>query len=623
VSAGFFPENERSVTNAYVNKKVNRINRYFSIKTLSRQSTYPQAALTTLYANCHTLWHKHLKRVSMPVKTTKKTKNKSYKRINNRFLFSIVSVIAVMAIGVYLLFFAHAAVNNCALVSGGKICDVNQASSPDGTDAVTSIDGEVLNLAQHGWTDWGVAFRAPTFAMNGAKPVHRFAYPDLSLHALAIEGSADYNNYVNLKNQGKARDEGIQFYAWPSAGQHDTVPIQRINRKPLWFLVLYSADPGALPYFLNNGGGTYEDGGVNFYAYPANYVPPAPAGTTVASKDTDCVNAGLRLGDKGACVQWLKGVMNTKFGTKFNTSDGTFDNTLNANILFFVKGLQNAGVKIDSYSNVVTPAIWNALGAGFPPTPAAPPTTKSNVSSSGKVILRSSGGTSATSSGGSSNAGKVDSNCPDWQTALDTQGHGVFGLPLASNCIKLYQAFAGVKVDGKWGPQTQAGLQAKKGSTASCPPGQVQRITRENNVSTADCIDAPRQPNYGSTSTVRSLASSDSKRTIHMNIWINDEKIVSVAFAKKTDWDMHIICDISVYPNVGAHGVWTYAKGNQQHGGDDGPSCTWSRNTVLGSLDFPGNAGTQSEGDRFVPLQLAREYDYPVGMKRYTGPGKY
>jgi hypothetical protein len=415
----------------------------------------------------------------MPAKKVSKNKNRNFSLFKSRRFLIILSTLVVAGIGSYLLFFAKAAVNNCSAVSGGQICDLNQVSSPDGTDALVSVNEEALNLARGGWTDWGVGFRAPTFPMNGAKPVHRFWYPDLSIHALVIEGSGDYNNYVNLKNQGKAQDEGVFFYAWPSVSQADTVPIQRINRKALYFLVLYTADPGALPYFLANGGGTYEDGGVNFYAFPANYVPPVPNGGTQATKDTDCANAGLRLGDKGACVQWLKGVMNTKFSTKFNTADNKFDDSLNANILFFVRGLKNAGVNVDAYSNVVTASIWNALVAGFP---AAPPTAPSNASSGGKTTVaptsgKSNGKPGTRSSGsGSTNANnpcdtpaeQQSAQCQMFFTALDNQIRS--GDAVTTNLFG--ELFSGISDNNAAGKKSSSSSKVTKHTDKPCEGNQ-------------------------------------------------------------------------------------------------------------------------------------------------------
>lgn len=291
---------------------------------------------------------------------------------NKRLAVALVAVTAV--VGAYFLFFAQAAPNNCSPVEGGGICDVNQASSPDGADAVASTNDEVQILStQHGWTDWGVPFRAPNFPMNGAKPVHRYYRADITSHFLVIEGSADHQRVA--ADPANAY-EGIAFYAWPEGTQPGTTPIHRINRKPLYFLQMYTDNQHTVNAFVANPDGTWEDGGVNFWAYPAGYFPPQPASTP--TKDSDCANQNLRLGDKGACVQWHKGILNgylkynNSTGTPLDTNENTFDETTVNYTKLFAMSLQAKGVKFTNYSGVLTAEIWNAFAAGYPAVPATP-----------------------------------------------------------------------------------------------------------------------------------------------------------------------------------------------------------------------------------------------------------
>lgn len=283
-------------------------------------------------------------------------------------------LVAVVALaGAYFLFFVGAAPNNCSPVEGGGICDVNQASSPDGTDAVLNTNDEILQLSTNGgWTDWGVPFRAPNFPQNGAVPVWRFFNASITMHFVALEGSDTYNQV--MADASNVR-EGIVFYAWPDGRQPGTTPIHRINRKPLWFMQMYTDNQNTVNWFAAQPDGSYSDGGVNFWAYPGNYFPPAPA---APAKDTDCANQNLKIGDKGACVQWHKGVLNGYIAyngataTPLDVNNNEFDATTNDYTKVFVASLQSKGVKVANYSNVVTAEIWNAFATGYPVVPAAP-----------------------------------------------------------------------------------------------------------------------------------------------------------------------------------------------------------------------------------------------------------
>lgn len=315
----------------------------------------------------------------MPANKKTIQKQKSFRdffrgKKQRRLALAIVAVVAI--VGAYSLVFAQAAPNNCSPVEGGGICDVNQASSPDGADAVASTTDEVQILTtQHGWTDWGVPFRAPNFPQNGAKPVHRYHRADITAHFLVIDGSVDHQK---IAADPANVYEGIAFYGWSDGSQPGTTPIHRINRKPLYFLQMYTDNQNTVNSFVANPDGTWEDGGVNFWAYPAGYFPPQPAGTP--TKDTDCANQNLRLGDKGACVQWHKGVMNgyIKYnngtGAPLDVNNNVFDEQTVNYTKLFAMSLQSKGVKFTNFSGVLTKEIWDAFAAGYPAVPPTPTT---------------------------------------------------------------------------------------------------------------------------------------------------------------------------------------------------------------------------------------------------------
>ncbi len=587
-------------------------------------------------------------------KTTKKkqSQNKPVKKIRFSFRIAIILAIIIAGIGAYFLVFAGAAPNNCSEANDNygqyKICDINQVSSPNGTDALVSVDGEASTLAStQGWRDWGVAFRAPTKSVNGAKPVYRFHYPELSIHALAIEGSAEYNKYIDLVNQGKASNEGPVFYAWTASHRPpEAVPIYTITRKPWYFLALYTADWGAVDYFVSHTDGTYEfagdPGGINFYAYPANYFPPKPANTP--TKDKDCANQNLQQGDKGACVQWHKGVLNGYVAyhgnksAKLDTSNNTFDSKTSDYTRVFVNSLKEKGVKVSAFSNVVTKEIWDALAKGYPaaaptPTPTKPPTpARTNTPKNNNKTSTNKPSVNRSNSNKQSGA-NTDNNCPTIEVALLNKGRSTSGLPLNERCINVYQAYSGAKVDGKWGPETALKVQAKieQNRNDACPPGQY----RPDSVGAQrPCVAIPSNNggNSGPTSSttkrslqfIKQLSPKDSHVTKHINVWINDDKIVSGKWAEKNDWDIHIICDIVIYPNLGLHGVWAYQKGLNRLG--DQESCTYKRNGFITSIFDSGGGGHDGVGDKYITKQLSNKdlgFNYDKEIKLYTGPGKY
>jgi len=325
-------------------------------------------------------------------KAKKKTTVQSKIKFNKWIGVAIVALVAVM--GSYLLFFADAAANNCTVAStkaeSTKICDVNQVSHPSGTDSAFAVNDEYSALVGQGWTNWGVAFRAPNSAFAGAKPVHRFYNKPLTAHYLIIESDPLYAQFKADPTNNV--DEGIFFYAWDNGNVKNTEPVHRVNRKPWYFLQMYSTNRAWVDQFVANPDNTWEYGGIAFYAYNANYFPPA--NTSTPGKDTNCPNQNLRPGDRGACVKTLKGMLNG-YGAKLDTNNDSFDTPTNDHTRFFVAKLREGGSTVPAYSNVVTADVWNGLTKGFPPKPA----TATTPAQPGSVPTRTTNGGSATPGG--------------------------------------------------------------------------------------------------------------------------------------------------------------------------------------------------------------------------------
>lgn len=443
-------------------------------------------------------------------KTSKKTKSALKARPKINKWLSLAIVIACASVGAYLLFFAKAAVAGCSQVPGAadgkQICNVTQAST--GQDSVISNSSETDGLVAGGWWNWGTVFRAPNYAKNGALPVHRFLYPDISAHLALIEGSKDYN--VAIADPGHYHDEGIVFFAWPDGREPGTVPIERIDRGALYFLSLYF-DNRQQPDSIIAGDHSYSyhdgiNGASYFYAYPANYVVPLPPSTP--PKDTNCANVNLVPGDKGDCVKTLKHFLNadTNGATALNEADNNFDgNTSNA-VRFVSTNLKNAGVPgVDTYNNLVTVGIWNAI-AGITKAPAAPATppnvatvdcsvyanfvtaacktardaltkkASTPAKTSSTVKPKTSLGSLPTS--GSSTYSKI---CPTLAAEFaQSNGKGSDGKPLSPECIKSWQSTAGIppaQQDGVWGKQTAVASFVLAVTNANIPQSVKTAIT--------------------------------------------------------------------------------------------------------------------------------------------------
>ena len=193
----------------------------------------------------------------------------------NLWAATLIGVV-IAGIGLYLIFSAKAAGSTCDAVTGGFICNINQAYNR--SDSIQDAgSGEVAAKVTAGWTNWGVAFRAPNFARNGALPVHRFYNATNTSHRLAIETS---QTYINLKADPTHNlDEGIFFWAWKTAGQADTKPIYELKNQVSGASEDYYKYIDYPPTSTELTSGGFINGGITFYAYAANYVAPPLNGT--------------------------------------------------------------------------------------------------------------------------------------------------------------------------------------------------------------------------------------------------------------------------------------------------------------------------------------------------------
>lgn len=306
----------------------------------------------------------------------KSNQTKTIKTVGQYFNKKIAAFLVVItaAVGVYFMFFASAAVNNCSAVKGGNVCDINQAQSDQ--DATWSVGPGVQNLITNsGWKDLGVPFRAPTFAYNGAVPVTRFFRKDITAHNLVPNTNPLHKTYK--ADSAHYLDEGVLFYAWPDGREPGTVPIYSADRKALWFYKVFTDNKNIHNQYLNSADKSWQDGGILFWAYPANWYPPIHSAPT--AKNAGCPNANLKQGDRGSCVQALKTTLNSYGATpKIDANNDLFDDLTHRNVIYYLGKLQARGVKVENYTTTVTPGIWQAFANGYPPvaatakTPAKP-----------------------------------------------------------------------------------------------------------------------------------------------------------------------------------------------------------------------------------------------------------
>lgn len=216
--------------------------------------------------------------MALNTKTTAKKRSIQKKRSLSEFFtnrnkkIGIGLVLALVAVGVYFLFFASAATNNCQAENGVQICDVDQTAG--GGDSVLSLYGEAESLGNQGWgTYFGTAFRAPTTAYDGAVPVHRFLNPSASWHEFTTDAQLGQKEAA-AGGRDKLNYEGIVFYAWTDSHRAGTVPVYRITRLGAETQSMFSTDKAWIDKMVAGPWGWQQDvtmPGVAFYAYPPGY----------------------------------------------------------------------------------------------------------------------------------------------------------------------------------------------------------------------------------------------------------------------------------------------------------------------------------------------------------------
>lgn len=220
----------------------------------------------------------------MPAK--KQTKKQSSKVVNSKFgslmtprklnlKIAALLIVVLAAVGVYLLFFAEAATNNCQTGDNNvEVCDVNMVAGDK--DTVLSIGPEAEALGNQKWgLYYNTTFRAQKTAGNGAVPIHRVVNPEpgVSLH----DWVTDTQKSAKEAKYGALVYEGVAFYAWNTQVK-DTVPVYRISRAGDHVQHIFSVDKGWVDRILatdaNNPNGWKRDiygPFIAFYAYPPGY----------------------------------------------------------------------------------------------------------------------------------------------------------------------------------------------------------------------------------------------------------------------------------------------------------------------------------------------------------------
>ena len=189
-------------------------------------------------------------------------------------------IVIIAAIGAWRVFISGASPNNCQLEKGVQICDIDQVQG--NLDNVLSNGPEAYNLGQDkaNWPLYfGTAFRAPTTPLDGAQPVYGVYNGSVTWHDYMFEaGKKD----KEAKSPGKVANEGIKFYAWPSASRPGLVPVYRLTQLGGTTKVIFTTDKAwrdkVIAADTNNPDG-WKDGGIPFYAFPPAYQAVAANGT--------------------------------------------------------------------------------------------------------------------------------------------------------------------------------------------------------------------------------------------------------------------------------------------------------------------------------------------------------
>ena len=190
---------------------------------------------------------------------------------------SILLIVIVAAFGAWRVFLSGAAPYNCQPEKGVNICDIDQVHG--NLDNVLSNGPEAQNLGKD-TANWplyfGAAFRAPTSALDGAQPVYRVYNGSITWHDYMFE-AGKRDKEANFP--GQVANEGIVFYAWPSASRPGLVPVYRLTQGGGTTKVIFATDRAwrdkLVAADINNKDG-WKDGGIPFYAFPPNYQAIAP-----------------------------------------------------------------------------------------------------------------------------------------------------------------------------------------------------------------------------------------------------------------------------------------------------------------------------------------------------------
>lgn len=209
-----------------------------------------------------------------------KIKNNKLSILSSKRNISILLIVIIAAIGAWRVFISGASPNNCQLEKGVQICDIDQVQG--NLDNVLSNGPEAYNLGQDkaNWPLYfGTAFRAPTTPLDGAQPVYRVYNGSVTWHDYMFEaGKKD----KEAKSPGKVANEGIVFYAWPSASRPGLVPVYRLTQLGGTTKVIFTTDKAwrdkVIAADTNNPDG-WKDGGIPFYAFPPAYQAVAANGT--------------------------------------------------------------------------------------------------------------------------------------------------------------------------------------------------------------------------------------------------------------------------------------------------------------------------------------------------------
>ena len=209
----------------------------------------------------------------MPSNINKKNNIKKSKRktFTTKKIAIIFLIIGLAGFATWRLLFAGAAPNNCQPEKNVPICDVDQVQG--NLDNILSNGPEAYNLGQDkaNWPLYlGTAFRAPTATLDGAQPVYRMFNPAATFHDYLFDAPAKEKQ----AKDSKVVNEGVAFFAWPTASRSGLVPVYKLTQLGSTTKVIFTTDKAwrdlKIAEDANNKDG-WKDSGIAFYAFPPNY----------------------------------------------------------------------------------------------------------------------------------------------------------------------------------------------------------------------------------------------------------------------------------------------------------------------------------------------------------------